>query len=317
MTAPRSSRATDHFDGVRFFNRSGANGQPFWRVPQMLLTPHTPWPREVAVQQRRPPKPDGDDVIVTFIGHASFLIQTAAGNLLIDPMYSERASPLQSAGPRRARRPGIAFGDLPPIAAVLVSHNHYDHLDLRTLEAVRTRFAPQFVAPLGNGRILASAGVQSVHELDWWEQTTVGDIVISMTESQHFSARTPFDRNRALWGGFAISAAGRTIYFAGDSGFGPHVQRLRGLGPIDVALLPIGAYEPRWFMKDVHMSPKEAVSAHLAVGAVRSIAMHYGTFQLTPEGIDDPVVALAEARRAAGVPEEAFRTLDVGESLVL
>ncbi len=312
------ARRTDHFDGHRFFNPNGANGQPVWRVPRLLLTPRTRWPAAVPVEQRRPPRIGADDVVVTFVGHATFLIQVAATNLLIDPVYAERASPVSFAGPRRVRAPGVRFDDLPTIALVLLSHNHYDHCDLGTLRALDRRFQPRLVAPVGNGRLLRSAGIRQVEEIDWWQRASTALLPITLTPAQHFSARSMFDRNRALWGGFLIEAAGRRILFAGDSGYGPHFRELAArLAPIDLALLPIGAYEPRWFMKDIHMNPAEAVQAHLDLGARRSLAMHYGTFQLTPEGIDEPVRELAKALRERGVGAEHFRPADVGESVSL
>ncbi len=262
--------------------------------------------------------PGPDEVIVTFIGHATFLIQVADTNILIDPVYSRRASPFSFAGPRRARAPGVRFEDLPTISLVLLSHNHYDHCDLRVLRLLDQRNHPRVVTPIGNGRLLRSAGIAQVEEIDWWETTSAGPLPITLTPSQHFSARSMFDRNSALWGGFLIEAGGHRILHAGDSGYGPHFREIATrLGPIDLALLPIGAYEPRWFMKDIHMNPAEAVQAHFDLAARRSVAMHFGTFQLTPEGIEEPVRELAKALRERGVAEEQFRVVDLGESLRL
>jgi L-ascorbate metabolism protein UlaG (beta-lactamase superfamily) len=309
---------TDHFDGRRFFNPGGANGQPVWMVPRLLLTPRTRWPSRIPVVPRRPPHIGPDDVVVTFVGHATFLVQVAATNVLIDPVYAERASPVSFAGPRRVRAPGVRFDDLPVISLVLLSHNHYDHCDLRTLRALDRRFQPRLVTPIGNGRLLRSAGIRQVEEIDWWESASAAPLSVRLTPAQHFSSRNMVDRNRALWGGFLIVAAGRRILFAGDSGYGPHFREIAArLGPVDLALLPIGAYEPRWFMKDIHMNPAEAVQAHLDLAARQSIAMHFGTFQLTPEGIDEPVRGLAQALRERGVPAEQFRPAEVGESLSL
>jgi len=312
------TRRSDHFDGRRFFNPNGAHGQPVWMVPRLLLTPWTRWPSEVTVEPRRPPNPGPDEVVVTFVGHATFLIQVGTTNVLIDPVYSKRASPVSFAGPRRARGPGVRFDDLPTISLVLLSHNHYDHCDLGTLQQLERRFHPPVVTPLGNGRLLRSAGFLRVEEIDWWEAASATPLPITLTPAQHFSARGPFDRNRALWGGFLIEAGGHRILHAGDSGYGPHFREIGGrLGPIDLALLPIGAYEPRWFMKDIHMNPAEAAQAHLDLAARRSIAMHFGTFQLTPEGIDEPVRELAKALRERGVPAERFRVVEVGESVLM
>ena len=264
-----------------------------------------------------PPAVASGDVAVTFIGHSSFLIQTGTTALLIDPIYSERASPVTFAGPRRVRAPGVRFDDLPPISVVLVSHNHYDHCDLRTLATLNRRFQPSFLTPLANAPLLNSVGITRVTELDWWDSADVASIKLTATPAQHFSARGLFDRDRALWSGFFIEAAGRRILFAGDSGYGPHFRDIAArLAPIDLALLPIGAYEPRWFMKDIHMTPQEAVQAHLDLGAQQSIAMHFGTFQLTPEAIDEPVRLLSRALEEQGVSAAEFRTLEVGESVV-
>jgi L-ascorbate metabolism protein UlaG (beta-lactamase superfamily) len=230
----------------------------------MLREPRTPWPTQVEVRPQIPPALAAAPAVVTFIGHATFLIQTAAGNILTDPMYSDRASPIAWVGPRRVRQPGVRFDDLPPISMVLLSHNHYDHCDLPTLRKLARRFDPVLVTPIGNGRLLRSAEMRRVEELDWWQHATVSTLLITLTPAHHFSARTPFDRNRALWGGFAVNAGNVSIYFAGDTAYADFFRYIRAkLGPLDLALLPIGAYEPRWFMQTVHMNPAEAVQAHL------------------------------------------------------
>jgi L-ascorbate metabolism protein UlaG (beta-lactamase superfamily) len=284
----------------------------------MLREPRTPWPARIDEAPRRPPALAGAAAIVTLIGHATFLIQTAAANILTDPMYSQRASPLSAIGPRRVRQPAVQFEHLPPISVVLLSHNHYDHCDRRTLGMLARRFDPVVIAPLGNGALVRSAGIRRVEELDWWQEAETSPLPITLTPAQHFSARSPFDRNRALWGGFVIGAAHTRIYFAGDSAYAPLFRDVaQRFAPIDLALLPIGAYEPRWFMQAVHMNPAEAVQAHLDLGAPESIGMHFGTFQLTAEGIDEPLRALEEACRARNVPRARFRTLPFGESLRL
>jgi L-ascorbate metabolism protein UlaG (beta-lactamase superfamily) len=281
----------------------------------MLLERSTPWPAHIDEPPRRPPALDGAAAAITFIGHATFLIQTAAGNILTDPMYSDRAGPLNLLGPRRVRPPAVRFEDLPPISVVLLSHNHYDHCDLRTLGMLARRFDPLVVTPLANAPLIRSAGIRRVEELDWWQAAETSPMPITLTPAQHFSARTPFDRNQALWGGFVVTAGRSRIYFAGDTACAPFFHDIRArLGPIDLALLPIGAYEPRWFMHIVHMNPAEAVQAHIELGAAASIGMHYGTFQMTIEGIDEPLRALDKARRANGVDASRFRTLPFGES---
>jgi len=282
----------------------------------MLAERRTPWPSRIDEPPRKPAPLDGAAAVVTFIGHSTLLIQTAVGNILTDPMYSERAGPFNLFGPRRVRPPAVRFDDLPPISTVLLSHNHYDHCDRPTLRKLAVRFDPLVVTPLGNGRLVRSTGLTRVEELDWWEETTQAAFPITLTPAHHFSARTPFDRNRALWGGFVLSPGGTRFFFAGDTAYAPFFPEIRRrLGPIALALLPIGAYEPRWFMRVVHMNPDEAVQAHIDLGASQSLGMHFGTFQLTTEAIDEPLRALDAACRSRNVAR--FRTLHFGDSLVL
>ena len=282
----------------------------------MLREPRTRWPARIDEPPQRPAPLDGTVAVVTFIGHATFLIQTAAGNFLTDPMYSDRAGPFGLLGPRRVRQPAVRFEDLPAISTVLLSHNHYDHCDRATLARLAKRFDPVVITPIGNGALVKSTGLRKVEELDWWQDAKTSPIPLTLTPAHHFSARTPFDRNRALWGGFLIAIAHRRIYFAGDSAYAPFFREVRRrFGPIDLALLPIGAYEPRWFMQAVHMNPAEALQAHLDLEASESIAMHFGTFQLTTEGIDEPVRALEQARLAHHVEPSAFRAIGFGESV--
>jgi L-ascorbate metabolism protein UlaG (beta-lactamase superfamily) len=309
---------SDHFDGRRFVNPNGAAGQPFSAVPRMLLTRRTPWPRRVDEPPQRPPARDDADAVVTFIGHATFLIQTAAGNVLTDPIYSQRAGPLNLLGPRRVRQPAVGIDDLPPISMVLLSHNHYDHCDLATLRMLAARFDPIVLTPLANGALVRSAGILRVEELDWWQESKTAILPATLTPAHHFSARTPLDRNRALWGGFVLKPNGARIFFAGDTAYASFFRDVRQrLGPIDLVLLPIGAYEPRWFMRIAHMNPAEAVQAHLDLEATGSVAMHFGTFQLTTEGIDEPLRALEEARRLNDIAPARFRVLGFGESVRL
>jgi len=309
---------TDHFDGERFVNPTGGAGQPFSAVPRMLLERRALWPRHVDVSVKVPPSLTGAAAIVTFIGHATFLIQTPAGNMLTDPMYSQRAGPFNVLGPKRVRQPAVRFDDLPPISTVLLSHNHYDHCDLPTLRRLARRFDPAVVTPLGNARLVRSAGIRHVEELDWWQPAADSQVPMTATPAQHFSARTPWDRNRALWCGFVLQAGQRRIYFAGDTAYAPFLREIpERLGRIDFALLPIGAYEPRWFMKAVHMNPEEAVQAHIDLGGPETVAMHFGTFQLTAEGIDAPQRALEESRRQKHISPSLFRVLEFGQSVRL
>ncbi|MEO7272173.1 MAG: MBL fold metallo-hydrolase [Vicinamibacterales bacterium] len=314
----RMPAVSDHFDGRRFFNPTGPEPQPFTAVPRMLLAPKTKWPTSVDAQPVTPPPLGDAAAMVTAIGHSTFLIQTPAVNILTDPMYSERAGPFNLLGPRRVRRPAVAFDDLPPIGLILLSHNHYDHCDRPTLTRLARRFDPLVVTPLGNAALVRSTGLRRVEALDWWQAATTASLPITVTPAHHFSARTPFDRNRALWGGFMLTAGSRRIYFAGDTAYVPFFREIRQrLGPPDLALIPIGAYEPRWFMRAVHMNPAEAVQAHVELESGDSIGMHFGTFQLTTEGMDEPTTALAEALEARDISPSRFRTIPFGASVPL
>lgn len=279
----------------------------------------TPWPKHVENPPYPPPqKPAAGQVSLTFINHASFLLQTGELAILMDPLYSERASPFSFMGPKRVRKPGVAFDALPKIDLVLVSHNHYDHMDLPTLKRLAERDEPRFVTTLGNRDALNRAGIQTVDELDWWETWNQPGVKVTCTPAQHFSARSAFDRDRTLWGGFLIELAGRRILFSGDSGYHSHFRQIgERVGPIDVALLPIGAYRPRWFMREIHMDPSEAVEAHIDLNAALSIGMHFGTIQLTDEGIDEPVTELRRKLAERGLAPDTFQTLGFGESSIL
>lgn len=310
---------SDHFDGQRFFNPSFAQGRPFSSVPKMLAEPRERWPAHVPVtQQQVEPRDPSAWLTVTFVGHSTFVLQTNGATIITDPVFSKRASPLSFIGPKRVRQPGVRLEDLPPIDLVLLSHNHYDHCDLASLRSIARRFDSIMVTPLGNRRMGTAAGFRRIVELDWWQATDAAPHPVTVTPAQHFSARTPFDRNRALWGSFMLEVDGRRLFFGGDSGYGAHFAAIRErLGAADLALLPIGAYQPRWFMKEIHMNPEEAVRAHLDLASARSIGMHFGTFQLTTEAIDAPLAALADAREAMGVSPGAFDTLEFGASLSL
>ncbi len=311
---------SDHCDGRVFFNPGVDTDRglaDLWRWRRTGR--RVPWPESVPVAPAPPPPASAGpgEVLLTPVGQSTALIQVEGCNILTDPIWSERASPLSFAGPRRVRAPGIGFGDLPRIDLVLLSHNHYDHLDVATLKRLDAHSSPRIVTGLGNGRSLARHGLREVVELDWWQCCTPArGVDVTYLPAQHWSARTMRDRRRALWGGHAVQAGGACVYFAGDSGYGPHFAAIgRALRP-DVALLPIGAYEPRWFMKAQHMDPAEAVAAHRDLGASLSLAIHWGTFQLTDEGIDAPLDGLARARSEAGLDERAFQAPEFGTTLV-
>jgi L-ascorbate metabolism protein UlaG (beta-lactamase superfamily) len=312
-----SAPASDHFDGERFFNPYTPRGKTAddvrrWRRERQRER----WPEHVEDPALPPPgRAASDRISVTFIGHSTFLVQAGGISLLTDPIWSKRCSPVSFAGPRRVRKPGQSLEALPGVDLLLVSHNHYDHMDFPTLRRVRKRWAPKVATGLDNARHLAKAGIRQAVELDWWQSVELAGARVTYVPAQHFSARGLYDRNRSLWGGFVVEAGGAVVYFAGDSGYSPYFAEIGQRFPrIDLALLPIGAYEPRWFMHTHHVNPEEAVRAHLDLKARRSIGMHFGTFQLTDEAIDAPVLALREARDRAGVTDREFDVLGFGET---
>jgi len=261
---------------------------------------------------------------ITWIGHATALAQLGGLNVLTDPIFSERASPLSYLGPKWAQPPGIAMADLPHIDVVLISHNHYDHLDeasVRTLNA-QPGGPPLYVVPLGNRDWMVEAGIGNVVELGWWQSHRVGAVELVMTPVQHWSGRTLTDRLKTLWGGFAVFAPELHLYFSGDTGYSKDFSDIRERfasrqtpsqgGGFDVALIPIGGYEPRWFMKEQHVNPAEAVRIHIDLNAKRSIGVHWGTFELTDESLDEPPQRLNEERRAQGIADDDFVVMAIG-----
>ncbi len=318
---------SDHYDGRLFFNPGGDSDRSFADVARWRRTSRpAPWPEHRAnIAYPPPPAAVGaGEIALTFVGHATVLVTMETCRFLCDPFFSERAGPFARLGPKRVRAPGLALADLPPLDMVLLSHNHYDHMDLPALRAIRRRpsragLPVPVVTGLGNAGTLARGGVRGATELDWWESVSpVPGVTVTYTPAQHWSRRGLRDRRRALWGGFVVETGGARFYFAGDSGYCPWFRTIGDrLGAPDLAVLPIGAYAPRWFMQPQHMNPAEAVQAHLDLRAARSVGVHFGTVQLTDEAIDEPPEALASARAAAGVAPGDFATLDVGETLTV
>lgn len=261
---------------------------------------------------------------VTWIGHSTLLIQAGDRNILTDPVWSDRVSPVQFAGPRRLMPPAVDFDALPEIDVVMISHDHYDHLDRRTVRRLARRFpAAAWFCALGVGRRLAGFGVRSIVARDWWESANVNGVRATATPARHFSGRSLRDRNTTLWCGWVVEADGFRVYFAGDSALHPAFEEIGGtLGPFDVIAMPIGAYDPRGFMRPVHMDPEEAVAAYQAA-TDRSpyfphcVPIHWGTFRLTDEAFDEPPRRFAEAWSNAGLPSEANVTLAHGQTLRL
>ncbi len=301
-----------HFDGTRFFNPGAQQASGLSNVLRWKLTSRAEVSPEFVddVQPAIPPKRvDGNELRTTLVNHSTVLLQERRFNILTDPIWSERSSPLSWIGPRRHRKPGVVFEDLPTIDVVLLSHNHYDHLDLPTLRRLAASKKATYVVPSGVGELLRSEKIGPVQELDWGESFSFNGFTVHSVPAYHFSSRSISDRNKSLWCGYMIETDSRLIYFAADTGFGPHFQQIREkFGSPDLALLPIGAYEPRWFMSPVHMSPDEAIQAHVILGARTSVAIHHGTFALADDAIDTPRKRLAEC----GKPD-SFLVLGNGE----
>lgn len=311
-------KISDHYNGKIFFN-PGDNDPPksFFAVLKWKFTSTvTQWPKVIV-----PPYPtatptaSSEKLVITFVNHATFLIQVNGLNILTDPIWSKRASPFSFAGPSRVHSPGINFEKLPQIDVVLISHNHYDHMDSETIKNLQEKFAPKFLVPLANIEKMKSFGAKNIVEMDWWDAFVLtSDLKITLTPAKHWSSRTLTDKREALWGSFYIESKKDKIYFAGDTGYGLHFTEIRKrLGAPSLALLPIGAYEPRWFMKEMHMNPEEAVLAHLDLESRLSIGMHFGTFQLTDEGIDTPEKDLSMALDKLKVNN--FKVIKPGNSL--
>jgi L-ascorbate metabolism protein UlaG (beta-lactamase superfamily) len=311
----------EHHIGTKFRNLEGAVMPSLGGVFRWLFRRRPkPWPKSVNNNSLPPPPASvsSGELAVTFIGHSSFLLQFPGGAVLTDPIFSKRASPVSWAGPKRVCPPGLRFKQLPHIGLVLISHDHYDHMDLKTLRRLRNAFHPLFVTGLKNGPLLRSLKIKQAVELDWWQSYRVNaTTTVTMTPAQHFSGRWLGRRNTTLWGGFVLEMEGSRLYFAGDSGYAGHFREIgRRFPGLDLAFIPIGAYEPRWFMRTVHMNPAEAVQAHIDLGARQSIGMHFGTFQLTDEAIDEPVQWLERARAEKGLAPEEFRVLEPGQTML-
>ena len=262
-------------------------------------------------------KANATEATVTWLGHAGMLVQVGSYNILADPQLSERASPLSFYGPKRRAAAGLTFEQLPHIDIVLISHNHYDHMDLATVTRLAKQDGgpPLFVVPLGLEKWMRAQGIGNVVELDWWDRVGKGGLDIFLTPVQHWSQRTLWDRNQTLWGGFFVKHRTMSFFFAGDTGYSQDFTDIRKrLGEPDLAILPIGGYEPRWFMEKQHIDPTQAVQIHKDLGARYSVGMHWGVFELTDESLDEPPQALSVARVSAGVPAERFFVMKLGET---
>jgi L-ascorbate metabolism protein UlaG (beta-lactamase superfamily) len=313
---------TDHFDGLRFYNPGGIEPGGFRALLrwQFGSEKRALWPkfRDNDLVRVRPDR-RVDDLRVTMIGHASLMIQVSGVNILTDPVWSERASPFSFAGPKRVMKPGVAFNDLPPIDYVLVTHNHYDHMDIATLKALQRDHRPIFITPLGNDRIMNRAVPDArIRIMDWGDRMEFDEgLTVDCEPCHHWSARGTGDRRMALWAAFVLTTPAGKIYHIGDTGFHKGINyrdAQKRHGSFRLAILPIGAYEPRWFMQAQHQNPQEAVEGMRLANAAYAVGHHFGSIQLTNEAIDQPVIDLIRALEEAGIEQDRFRPLMPGES---
>lgn len=315
-----SGPRTEHFDGKRFHNRSPKSERGLGSVLKWMMNRNRGKWNAYTHYEPGPPPPERvgkGKLLVTFVNHSTVLVQADGMNILTDPVFSDRVGPVSFAGPKRHRPPGIRFEDLPRIDLVLISHDHYDHLDIPTLKRLKYHSNPLILAGLGNSALLHRHGLVNSRDLDWWETFLFGaedaSTRITFAPARHFSMRGLRDRNRTLWGSFVVNTPSSRIYFAGDTGFGRHFEKIgERYGPFDVALIPIGSFRPRWFMKPNHISPQEAVSAHHLLGSRFSVPIHFGTFALADDGQFE---AVRELERAIlqDHRETLFQTLEFGE----
>lgn len=312
---------SDHFDGRIFFNPNGKppgtlKGLLKWQLGGGRAKWPSSWPSPFTRAVPEGAVSNGG-LRVTMVGHATLLVQVDGINILTDPVWSPRVSPLPFAGPKRVSRPGIAFDDLPPIQFVLLSHNHYDHLDLATLEKLQAAHDPLLVTPLGNDAVVrARVPAMRMATGDWGDRFDFDDMAIHIEPAHHWSARGTKDRRMALWSGFVVDTPSGKIYYAGDTGFHDGIiyrQMAEKHGGFRLAILPIGAYEPRWFMEPHHQNPDEAVRGMKLCKAAFAAGCHWGTFRLTNEAIEEPRDRLEEALDRRDVPRECFRAMRAGE----
>jgi len=313
---------SDHFNGTTFENPGDVPTKDFFDVMKWYMQREqgewTQIPDEELVFAEAPAETISEGLVITYVNHSTFLIQTEGLNILTDPIWSDRVSPFSFAGPQRFRSAGVRFEDLPPIDLVLISHNHYDHLDIETLKKLNDQFSPVFITPLGVSLMLQAEGIAQTQEMDWWGVHSVsGGLQIHSVQAQHFSARGLFDRDKTLWSGYVIETPSGGVYFAGDTGYGNFFKEIGTRFDIKVGLIPIGAYKPQWFMSPMHINPEEAIKVHKDVGADISFGMHFGTFPLADDGMDDPVNDFTKAIQKPENSGVNFKLLTEGDSFRL
>lgn len=320
VSAPKyKGPISDHFDGKQFINPGGIKAKGVNEVLKWMLNRKRGVWKENATETfgKRPLDFIKEGIRITFVNHTTFLIQVDGVNIITDPVWSKRTSPFTWAGPKRMRPPGIRFEDLPRIHVVLLSHNHYDHLDLQTMRLIFGAHHPKIVTPLGVKTFLDEERITGAIDVDWWQELALADTIkVQAVPAQHFSGRGSLDRDATLWCGYVIKTNAGSIYFAGDTGYNENTFKEIGkqCGEFKVSILPIGAYKPEWFMTPIHTSPEQAVKIHLDVKSKVSIASHFGTFPLADDSFDDPIKDLQLALTNNNLFHEDFIVLQEGES---
>ena len=309
---------TDHFDGSRFINPGGVKAKGGWEVLKWMINRKPGrWNEQSGENYGKHPLAHfRDGIRITYVNHSTFLIQVDGLNILTDPVWSKRVSPFRWIGPKRMRPPGIRFGDLPRIDLVLLSHNHYDHLDMDTMRMISAAHHPRIITPLGVKAFLDRQYISGSTEMDWWDEAQVDkQVKVRAVPAQHFSGRGMLDRDATLWCGYVLKTSAGNVYFAADTGYNEITFKdiRTRCGPLKISLIPIGAYKPGWFMSPIHASPEEAVKIHLGTGSATSIAMHFGTFPLADDGCDDPVNDLSEAMVKYDLAPDSFIVMQPGE----
>ena len=314
---------SDHFDGKNFFNPNGRNAKGFkdalkWMISQREKKEKWVTPTDFQYGEKPLEKVDNGAFKVTFVGHSTVLLQFDGLNILTDPVWYERCSPVQWAGPKRIIPAGICLEDLPKIDIILQSHNHWDHLDIKNLKKIYATHRPKIFTSLGISQFLKKHGIDNAVDMDWWDELDFNDTLkVTCVPAQHFSGRGTLDRNGTLWSGFVVSSPSvGNVYFAGDSGYGDFFKEIGDkFGSMRLSLIPVGAYQPIWFMSPIHCTPEEAVQIHHDVRSEKTLAIHHSTFPLADDGQSEPLKWLDEARILRGVAEEDFFILKEGEGV--
>lgn len=318
---------SDHFDGVEFFAPGHspydklydhARGKFFWKW--VLRRPKNHWRHEKNKFRTVPEKRvNSDRIFITFINHSTVLIQTGGLNIITDPVFSNHIGPLPILKLHRYKEPGVKMEELPKIDIILLSHNHYDHMDLKSLRFISVRDNPRILTPLGNSHYLKVHRVKGGEDMDWWDKKVINsDFSVTCVPSQHFSARALTDRNKTLWSGFVLETNRGNIYFAGDTGYGDFIEKIKErYEKFLVGLVPIGAYKPEWFMAPVHISPEEAVKIHTELKIETSIAIHFGTFKLADDGQNEARDFIKRITSKSISPRVDFRALENGQTVMI